>query len=275
MMVVDRQGRVAGADGIVRAERILILGGTGEGAALAQAATRWFGDALQITTSLAGRTEVPRPVAGRVRIGGFGGAAGLAAYLREEGIGALIDATHPFAARISAAARLACDQVEIPRLTLRRPPWRRQIMDRWIEVENTAAAAATVGRFGQRAWLTVGASEIPQFADVSAVHFVVRLVDHPRHPLPLRSYDLIIGRGPFSLAEERQHIERHGIDALVCKASGGSATEAKIIAARERALPVVIVQRPPPEPGQWVSTIEAALEWLTCHCGIVETKRSS
>jgi len=259
----------------VTSERILILGGTTEAAALARTVSDRFGNLLCVTTSLAGRTERPRAVAGRVRIGGYGGAAGLAAYLRAESIAAVVDATHPFAARISSAARLACDQVEIPRLMLRRPPWRRQIMDRWIEVRNIAAAAATVGHVGQRAWLTVGASEISEFAAVGGVHFLVRLVDRPRQPLPLQSYDLIIGRGPFTLAEERRHIERHAVDVLVCKASGGGATEAKIIAARERGLPVIIVQRPPPEPGQSVATVDAAIEWLACHCGILDAKRSS
>jgi precorrin-6A/cobalt-precorrin-6A reductase len=253
----------------------LILGGTAEGAALAQAATDRFGDALQITTSLAGRTQCPRAVAGRVRIGGFGGVAGLAAYLQEQAIDGLVDATHPFATRISAAARLACDEAKIPRLVLQRPSWRRHPTDRWIEVESIAAAAAVVGGIGRRAWLTIGAKEISAFASVGGVHFLVRLVDPPRRPLPLRSYQVITGRGPFSLAEERRHIERHALDVLVCKASGGTATEAKIIAARECGLPVVIVRRPPPEPGQWVDTVEAALEWLAHRCGAVEAERSS
>jgi precorrin-6A/cobalt-precorrin-6A reductase len=260
----------------VTAQRVLILGGTAEAAALARATADRFGDALEFTTSLAGRTECPRPVAGRLRIGGFGGTAGLAAYLREEGIRGLVDATHPFATRISAAAHLACDQAKIPRLVLRRRPWQRHPMDRWIDVDGAAAAAAIVGRIGRRAWLTVGASDLPAFAGVSAVHFLVRLVDQPRQPLPLRSYDVITGRGPFCLAEERQHIERRGIDVLVCKASGGTATEAKIIAAREHGLPVIMLRRPPPEPGEWVDTVEAALDWLARSCSAaVEAKRSS
>jgi len=244
-------------------DRLMILGGTAEAAELARAVVARFGDALRVTTSLAGRTERPAPLSGHVRIGGFGGPAGLAAYLNEHGIRRLIDATHPFATRISAAARLACEQASVPRLVLRRPPWRRHPLDRWIEVDSIAAAAANVGRTGRRAWLTVGASEIACFTIAPAVHYLVRLVDPPRQPLPLQSYQVIVGRGPFSLAEECNHIERHQIDVLVCRASGGAATEPKIIAARERDLPVIMVRRPPAEPGEAVDTVEAALAWLT------------
>jgi precorrin-6A/cobalt-precorrin-6A reductase len=253
----------------VKTKRLLILGGTGEAAELARGAAARFGGGLEITTSLAGRTERPRPLAGQVRIGGFGGPVGLTTYLIEHGIGRLIDATHPFAIRISAAAHLACERANVPRLLLRRPPWRRHPLDRWIEVDSVTAAAAIVDRTGRRAWLTLGASEIAAFGAASEVHFLVRLVDQPRHPLPLRSYEVILGRGPFSVAEEHSHIDRNAIDVLVCKASGGGATEAKIIAARQRDLPVIMVRRPPPEPGEGVDTVEEALDWLAgsyCLC---------
>jgi precorrin-6A/cobalt-precorrin-6A reductase len=119
-----------------------------------------------------------------------------------------------------------------------------------------------VGRIGRRAFLTVGAGEIACFAAATGVRFLVRLVDPPPQRLPLRSYEVVIGRGPFTLAEERHRLERHAIDVLVCKASGGAATEAKISAARELGLPVVMVRRPPPEPGDAVETVEAAVDWL-------------
>jgi precorrin-6A/cobalt-precorrin-6A reductase len=257
----------------VASERLLILGGTAEAAELARAAVARFGDALEVTTSLAGRTERPSALAGRVRFGGFGGAAGLVAYLIENGVDRLIDATHPFAARISAAARIACEQANVPRLMLQRPPWRRHPLDRWIEVDSIATAAAIVGRTGRRAWLTVGATELAQFSTATTVDFLIRVVDSPRQPLPLQSYEVIVGRGPFSLAEERNRIERHAIDVLVCKASGGAATEAKIIAARERGLPVIMVRRPPVEPGEIVDTVEAALAWLAGSNSLFEPKR--
>ncbi len=257
------------------APALLILGGTAEAAALARAAVARFGDGLDVTTSLAGRTERPGPIPGRVRIGGFGGPSGLAAYLGEHGIDRLIDATHPFAARISRAARLASEAAQVPRLMLLRPAWRRHPLDRWIEVDTMAEAAAVVGRIARRAWLTVGAGEIACFAAATGVRFLVRLVDPPRRPLPLRFCQVVIGRGPFTLAEERHRIERHAIDVLVCKASGGAATEAKIIAARELSLTVVMVRRPFPEPGEAVESVEDALDWLAGPHPCPEARRVS
>jgi precorrin-6A/cobalt-precorrin-6A reductase len=255
------------------ARHLLILGGTGEAAALARGALARFGDSMTITTALAGRTRHPGPIAGEVRIGGFGGAAGLAAYMMGQEIDRLIDATHPFAAEISRAARLAAGRTGVPRLSLRRPPWRRHPLDRWIEVDSLEAAALLVGRIGRRAWLTVGANSIATFTPATGVRFVVRLIDPPREPLPLRFYEVVTGRGPFSLAEERHLLERHAVDVLVCKASGGAATEAKLIAARELSLPVIMVRRPPVEPGASVETVEAALDWLAGLDQVPEARR--
>src|SRR5262249_20332142 len=168
----------------------------------------------------------------------------------------------PFAARISAEARLACEEANVPRLLLLRPRWDRHPLDRWIEVEDMSAAAAMVAIVGQHPWLTVGARELACFGDVVGVDFLVRLVDSPGQRLPLRSYEVIVGRGPFALAEERHWIERHAIDVLVCKASGGAATEAKLVAAREFGLPVIMVRRPPAETGEAVETVDAALDLL-------------
>jgi precorrin-6A/cobalt-precorrin-6A reductase len=242
--------------------RLLILGGTGEAAALAGAVLARFGDAIEMTTALAGRTRHPGPIPGMVRIGGFGGAAGLADYLTAQRIERLIDATHPFAAEISTAARLACDQTRVPRLLLLRPAWRRHPLDRWIEVDSIEAAAQIVGRVGRRAFLTVGASEVPAFATANSVRFVVRMIDPPRERLPLRFHEVVLGRGPFTLNEERHLLQRHAIDVLVCKASGGAATEAKLAAARDLSLPVIMVRRPLTERGLSVDTVDAALDWL-------------
>ena len=242
--------------------RLLILGGTGEAAALARGVLARFGDAINMTTALAGRTRYPGPIPGMVRIGGFGGAAGLADYLVAQRIERLIDATHPFASEISSAARLACDQTRVPRLLLLRPPWHRHPLDRWIEVDSLEAAAQIVGRVGRRAFLTVGASEITAFATANSVRFVVRMIDPPRERLPLRFHEVVLGRGPFTLNEERHLLQRHAVDVLVCKASGGAATEAKLAAARDLSLPVIMVRRPPMERGLSVDTVDAALDWL-------------
>jgi precorrin-6A/cobalt-precorrin-6A reductase len=259
----------------VSATRLLILGGTGEAAALARGVLARFGDRIEMTTALAGRTSRPGPIPGLVRIGGFGGAAGLAEYLAAHGIDRLIDATHPFAAEISRAARLACDQVDVPRLLLVRPAWRRHPLDRWIEVETVEAAAQIVGRVGRRALLTVGASEVAAFAPATGVRFVVRMIDRPRDPPPLRFYEIVLGRGPFALGDERHLLQRHAIDALVCKASGGAATEAKLIAARELSLPVIMVRRPPVERGLSVDSVDGALDWLAGLDEKPEARRTS
>jgi precorrin-6A/cobalt-precorrin-6A reductase len=243
-------------------DNLLILGGTGEAAALAKAALARFGDSMSVTTALAGRTRHPGPIAGEVRIGGFGGPDGLAEYLLEHAVDRLIDATHPFAAGISRTARLAANRTGVPRLVLLRPPWRRHPLDRWIEVDSIEAAALLVGRIGKRAWLTVGAGSLAPFAAVTGVRFIVRLIDQPSEGLPLLSHEVVLGRGPFGLAGERHMLQRHAIDVLVCKASGGAATEAKLLAARELGLPVIMVRRPPREPGPAVDTIDAALDWL-------------
>jgi precorrin-6A/cobalt-precorrin-6A reductase len=247
--------------------RVLLLGGTGEAAALAREAVARFGSRLDLTSSLAGRTALPMAITGNVRIGGFGGADGLATYLRDHAVCALIDATHPFADQISAHARLACESAGVPRLMLLRPPWRRHDLDRWIEVDDLAGAAAVVAKLGRRVWLTVGAADLAAFADVVEARFLVRMISAPRTRLPLKFHEIVLGRGPFSLAEERHVLHRHAIDVLVCKASGGAATEAKLIAAREASLPVVMVRRPAPEPGASAETVAAALDWLE---GIIE-----
>jgi precorrin-6A/cobalt-precorrin-6A reductase len=241
---------------------VLILGGTAEAAALARAAVERLGSRLEVTTALAGRTEAPGPLPGRVRIGGFGGAEGLAAYLAEARIDLLVDATHPFADRIARHARLASEQMGVPRLVLERPPWRHHPLDRWIEVEDAAGAAAAVARVGRRCFLTLGAGSLSAFEGLDQVHFVVRLIDPPRQGLPLASHEVVLGRGPFTLAGERDLLRRHRIDVLAAKASGGAATEAKLVAAREAGLPVVMLRRPKPEPGPRVGTVEAALAWL-------------
>lgn len=241
---------------------LLILGGTGEAAALAHAAQARFGETLSITTSLAGRTAYPAPLTGAVRVGGFGGATGLGAYLRAHRVDILIDATHPFAATMSHHARLAAEAAGVPRLMLIRPPWVRQAGDHWIGVPDLVAAAATAAALGRRIFLTVGGGDLAPFARFRDRYFVIRLVDPPETPLPFAAYDIVVGRGPFALADETRLIAEHAIDLLVCKASGGAATAAKLVAAREAGLPIVMVDRPAPEAGDSVASVGAALDWL-------------
>ena len=244
--------------------RLLVLGGTGEAAALAEAASDRFGLRLEIVTSLAGRTEHPSKIMGRVRIGGFGGADALGDYLRSEGFDAVIDATHPFAARISESARIACDSASVPRLVLTRDEWVIAPGDTWIEAEDARAARALVPALGSRVFLTVGSRDLASFAGLKGCWFLVRLVEPPRVPLPFDagSHELIIARGPFDAADERRLMQAHNIEVLVTKASGGAATWPKVLAARELALPVIMLKRPGAVPGERVSSVKDALAWL-------------
>ncbi|CAI8056360.1 Precorrin-6A reductase [Geodia barretti] len=178
--------------------------------------------------------------AGPVRIGGFGGAEGLASYLREERIGLLIDATHPFATRISAQARDAAREAGAARLVIVRPPWRPLPGDRWIDVDTVEEAAAAIPAEARRVFLTVGVRSLAPFAGRPDLWFLVRLVDEPAEPIPLAQHRLICARGPFAEADERALLEAHGIDCLVTRASGGDATVAKLAAARALGLPVVM-----------------------------------
>lgn len=242
-------------------KRLLILGGTDEARRLAELAAARFGDRLAVTTSLAGRTQTAAPIAGAVRRGGFGGAAGLGDYLGAAKIDLVVDATHPFAARISAAASVACQARGLPLLALVRPRWERQPGDRWIEAESAAEAAALLPQHGKRVFLTIGRRDLDTFARVTDVHFLVRLVEPPPVPLPL-DCALIIERGPFTLEHERLIIARHAIDLLVTKASGGEATAAKLAAARAASIPVIMLRRPNPPQAASVAHIEDVVEWL-------------
>lgn len=244
--------------------RILILGGTGEAAQLAAvlAADARF----SVETSLAGRTARPAKLAGEVRMGGFGGAAGLAAHIRETGVRALVDATHPFAAQIRANAADAAKATGVPLLRLERPAWVKRRGDRWHEVDSLAEAAKLAPKLGRRAFLTIGRKEIAAFANLPQIHFLVRLVEPPPEPLPLADYQLLLERGPFNEADELQLLRLHKIDLVIAKQSGGAATHGKIVAARDLRIPVILQRRPAPPPGYapaaTVETVEAAVAWL-------------
>ena len=221
--------------------RILILGGTQEAFQLAEHLADLTG--VEIISSLAGRTKEPRLPRGQVRTGGFGGAEGLARYLREAGITHLVNATHPFAEGISANAVAAAGAAGIPLLRLLRPVWTARHDDRWVAVRNASEAAELCRREGGRIFLTLGSGELDAFAHVHNAHFLVRIVDAPEG-LPLSNYHAIAARGPFSLQDELRLLAEHHIGLMVAKNSGGDATYAKIAAARQMGLPVIMIERP-------------------------------
>jgi precorrin-6A/cobalt-precorrin-6A reductase len=234
---------------------VLILGGTSEARALAGALP-----GHTVISSLAGRTSSPLLPAGEVRIGGFGGVDGLAAFLRERRIDAVVDATHPFAARISAHAAEAAGLAGVPLLRFQRPGWIAEPGDAWHRVPDLAEAAALLPRLGQRVFLTTGRQGIGAFAGVDECWFLARSVEPPDTPKP-RHLAVILDRGPFTLDGERRLLDEHRIDVLVSKDSGGPA--AKLVAARERGIPVVLVDRPPAPEADVVTTVDRAVDWVT------------
>nr|WP_245613103.1 cobalt-precorrin-6A reductase [Skermanella stibiiresistens] len=249
-----------GRAGFPAPDKLLILGGTTEAAELARRL-----DGVPFITSLAGRTLAPAALPGEVRVGGFGGAVGLAAYLRANDIAAVVDATHPFAAAISRNAAEACEATGVPLLALARPAWSVEPGDRWTEVDDMAAAVAAVPA-GARAFLTVGRQELAPFATRSDAWFLARVIDPPDEPVANMTF--VTGRGPFDLEAERRLLEDNGITVVVTKNSGGPASQPKLTAARDLGIPVILVRRPEPsskpQPQSMasVATVAEALEWV-------------
>jgi len=238
--------------------KVLILGGTSEARRLGQqlAADARF-DAL---LSFAGRTESIADPGVPYRVGGFGGIDGLCEHLRRERYGALVDATHPFAAQMSRHAASAAELVRVPLARLEGPPWRPVAGDRWVEVATMAAAAAALGSDPCRVLCTVGRLEVGAFAAAPWHEYLVRAVDPFEPPLPRAR--VIAARGPFCVDEERALMEREHIDVLVSKNSGTPSTYAKIIAARQLGVRVVMVCRPSLPAVTTLSAVSEAMIWL-------------
>ncbi|MFJ5271746.1 cobalt-precorrin-6A reductase [Streptomyces sp. NPDC088358] len=221
---------------------VLVLGGTTEARRLAAELAGRPG--VRVTTSLAGRVSRPGALEGDVRVGGFGGADGLARWLREQRVDAVVDATHPFATRITENAARAAAATGVPAVVLRRPGWRPGPDDRWHFAASLAEAAALLPPLGRRVFLTTGRLGLAAFVPLAGLHFLVRSVEAPEPPLPPHA-EVLLARGPFTVDDERTLLRAHRIDVLVTKDSGGEATAAKLTAARALGLPVVVVRRPP------------------------------
>lgn len=248
---------------------VLILGGTGEARALA---SRLYGDGVPVVSSLAGRVANPRLPDGKVRIGGFGGVDGLVGWLRENQPRIVVDATHPFAQQISRNAVAACAAATVPLVRLVRPEWDAQAGDDWTVVEDIAGAALAVGsRYTPlpdrgaldhrqpRVLLTTGRQDADAFAGIDSAWFLIRVVDPPTGALP-RNHRVLRSRGPYGLDDERELMAAEKIDLLVTKNSGGELTRAKLTAARELGIPVVMVARPVEPCGNVVTSVEEAIE---------------
>lgn len=237
---------------------VLILGGTGEARALAAALRD---DGVDVESSLAGRVRNPRLPVGRVRIGGFGGPDGLARYLAENAVVAVVDATHPFAAKISTNAAQACRAAKVPLLRLQRPGWTDDD-NRWTWVDDHDAAAHAA-RAGTRIFLSTGRQTLDRFLlPLAERRVVVRVVDPLEVEVPA-DWSVLLGRGPYSVDDERKIFCDNRIDTLVTKDSGGALTRGKLEAANELGIDVIVVRRPSPPAGvPMVAAVADAHEWV-------------
>ncbi|MDG3016034.1 cobalt-precorrin-6A reductase [Speluncibacter jeojiensis] len=250
--------------------RVLVLGGTAEARDLA---TRLHAAAVPVISSLAGRVSNPQLPIGEVRIGGFGGTERMRDWLRDNRITAVVDASHPFAARISANTAAACCAEDVPLLMLRRPEWTPAAGDHWSTVASLDEGAAALAGVGERVFLTIGRQGVGAFADCRDRWFLVRAIDPPVGPVPERM-ELLLARGPFDVDEEIALMRSRRIDVLVTKNSGGPLTEAKLAAARVLAIPVLMVRRPAPPAG--VGEVDAAgpaADWVMGRSGGGQVRR--
>ncbi len=217
---------------------------------------------VEVISSLAGRVREPVLPVGQVRIGGFGGVDGLEQWLRDNEVDAVVDATHPFAARITANAAVASERTGIPLLVLRRAEWSAGPGDCWHVVTDLASAAAVVARLGERVFLTIGRQGVEAFAGCAG-RFLIRAIDPPAAAVPADS-EVLLARGPFTVDDEIALMREHRIDVVVTKNSGGALTSAKLDAARELGIPVVMVARTPIPAGvESMSDLDATVLWIT------------
>ncbi len=245
---------------------ILILGGTFEASQLAKSLhDQSRGQARRFTLSLAGRTQTPvQPVP--FRSGGFGGVAGLLSYLAQENITRVVDATHPFAAQMSRHAVIACATAQIPLIQLSRPAWQRQEQDLWTEVDTIEQAVAALPQAPRRVFLTHGRLDLAAFTKAPQHFYLIRTIDRPDGLDTLTrsavAHSLILARGPFGQAEEAALLQNERIELLITKNSGGSATYAKILAARAARIPVILLRRPPAQDCPQASDVTGVMRWL-------------
>ncbi len=236
-----------------------MLGGTTEASALAGLlAAR--GDAAVL--SYAGRVANPKAQPIPVRVGGFGGVEGLIAYLRDNHVTHLIDATHPFAARMSANAVVAAARAGVAHIALTRPAWAPVTGDRWTRVADIEAAVAALAGPARRVMLALGRMHVDAFAVQPQHDYLLRFVDAPDRPPGLPRHHLVVNRGPFDVEGDRHLMATHGIEVVVCKNAGGSGAQAKLGAARALGLPVIMIDRPVLPARLEVHAAEDVLRWL-------------
>jgi precorrin-6A/cobalt-precorrin-6A reductase len=239
--------------------RILLLAGTSEARQLAGKLAQM--PKLKVTGSFAGATRAPLALDVDTRVGGFGGAEGLADYLNCSGTDIVIDATHPFATNITAHAAQACRKTGVAHVILQRPGWQAQAGDRWHFVDQLEQAAALIPG-GAVVFLGTGRQSLHSFANLADHRLICRQIDPPEGVFPYPDGRFQVGRPPFSVADEIAFFKAEAIDWLVVKNSGGAASRSKLDAARALGLPVVLQRRPVLPSAEKVETVEACLSWL-------------
>lgn len=212
--------------------------------------------------SYAGRTEAPLAQPLAQRVGGFGGVAGLVAYLRAEGISHIVDATHPFASQMSKNAVEAAGITGIPLMALERPAWVAGPGDRWISVGSGLEAARALPASPSRVFLAIGRQGLGDFAGAPQHDYLLRLVDPPQEPLPLPRTQVVIARGPFRFEDDLALMQDHGTQIVVAKNAGGEGARAKLDAARHLGLTVVMIERPALPTRPVSATVQGVLDWL-------------
>lgn len=238
--------------------RVLVLGGTLDASRLAQALAQAGVDGI---FSYAGRTSAPIAQPLPTRVGGFGGVAGLLAFLQAEHITHVVDATHPFAAQMSSNAVQACASAGVPLLALERPAWQAQSGDVWQHVPDIASAVQALPAEPARVFLAIGRQHVAPFLACAQHWYLLRLVD-PVLDLPFDRGHVVLDRGPFTVEGDRALLHAHGITHVVSKNSGGAGAQAKLMAARERGLPVIVIDRPFIPARPTVSTVEGVCAFL-------------
>lgn len=263
-MVSHREVGTAGVGmgGLGMTTNLLILGGTTEASRLAEAVAAIGAPA---TLSYAGRVSRPKEQPVPIRVGGFGGPCGLAEYIRHERVTHVIDATHPFAAAMSANAATGAEEAGVPLVALTRPPWRPIAGDDWVCVPDMESAVAALSGEARRVMLAIGRLHIDEFAAQPQHHYLLRLVDMPETAPPLPDHEIIVSRGPFTAMGDTKLFADHKIDVVVAKNSGGAGAAAKLAAARALGLRVILIDRPAQPERDEVESVEAVFDWLKDH----------
>lgn len=238
--------------------KVLLLAGTGEARELATLIDR---AGMPAIASLAGVTDRPLGLKLQTRAGGFGGTEPFKAFLKKENITAVVDATHPFAHRITDRTADICRSLSLPYLQVLRPAWQPDPGDDWHWIDDPSEASTLIPS-GATVFLATGRQSLADFSGLEGRRVIARVIDPPSSPFPFDGGEFIIGRPPFSVKSESALLDRLGVDWVVTKDAGGAASRSKLDAAFALGLPVAILRRPAMPDAERVETAPEAMQWL-------------